>query len=109
CKARRNKLSGATNAFDLPATQQQYFSIALYDDNEIDGTISSFVNNKVYPATKPVIGVISGETPPSNFFLPVTSQWDDTGSLRTVLGYRQKGRNTGTANDWATVNSNESS
>ncbi|MDL9985564.1 hypothetical protein QS817_20805, partial [Providencia rettgeri] len=36
CKARRNKLSGATNAFDLPATQQQYFSIALYDDNEID-------------------------------------------------------------------------
>lgn len=109
CKARRNKLSGATNAFHLPATQQQYFSIALYDDNEIDGTISSFVNNKIYPTVKPVLGVISGEEPPANFFLPVTSQWDDTAALRTVSGYRHKGLHTGTANDWVTVNVSESS
>lgn len=108
CKARRNKLSNAANAFYLPATQQQYFSIALYDDNEIDGTISSFVNNKVYSTTRPVLGVISDEIPPANFFLPVTSNWDDAGALRTVIGYRQKGLNTGTANDWVVVNVSES-
>lgn len=107
CRARRNKLKNAKYAFSLPDSQQQYFSIALYQDNEIDASVQEFVNKKVTGGTKPVMGVISNaDLPPKNFFLPVTNVWD-TDLTTSVSGYRHTGKNTGTANDWIKVNISE--
>ncbi|MBQ0327222.1 hypothetical protein J9231_05070 [Providencia rettgeri] len=107
-KVRRNKLNNALVGFDIPVVNASLFSIALYDDNEWSHSVSKFSSYNVRQGTKPTLGLLSGVIPPKNFFLPTNEWQNDTNTERTVAGYRHKGTNTGTTEDWRTIHIRES-